>query len=39
MKKIFRFRGWIQAAAALLTNAHLTGFGKGKIYTGSLKKL
>ncbi|MBQ8507772.1 MAG: 4Fe-4S binding protein [Clostridia bacterium] len=37
MKKIFRFRGWIQAGTALLTNANLTGFLSGKIYTGPLK--
>ena len=34
MKKIFRYRNWIQAAATLATNAHLPGFIKGSIYTG-----
>ena len=37
MKKIFRFRGWIQAAFTLATNAHLSGFFKGTIYNGPLK--
>lgn len=37
MKKIFRFRGWIQAAWTVLTNGYLAGFFQGKIYTGSLK--
>lgn len=39
MKKIFRFRGWIQAAFALLSNSFLSGFLHGKIYTGPLKKI
>lgn len=39
MKKIFRYRGWIQAASALLTNAHLPGFFKGSIYTGTAKQV
>jgi len=38
-KGIFRFRGWIQAAAALLTNIHIPNFFKGKIYTGSGKNI
>ena len=37
MNRLFRRRGWIQAAAALLTNGHLDGFWKGKIYSGPLK--
>ena len=37
MKKIFKHRNWIQAGAALLTNANLPGFFAGKIYTGPLK--
>ena len=32
-----RFRGWIQAAATLLTNIHLPNFIKGEIYRGSGK--
>ena len=32
-----RFRGWIQAAAALLTNIHLPNFVQGKLYQGSGK--
>ncbi len=32
-----RFRGWIQAGAALLTNLHLPNFLKGSIYQGSGK--
>lgn len=36
-RAMFRFRGWIQAAFALLTNAHLSGFFTGKIYGGALK--
>lgn len=38
MKKIFRFRGWIQAGFALATNAHLSGFFSGAIYNGPLKR-
>ena len=30
-------RGWIQAAATLLTNIHIPNFFKGKIYQGSAK--
>lgn len=37
MNRLFRLRGWIQAATALVTNANLGGFLKGKIYTGPLK--
>jgi ferredoxin-type protein NapH len=32
-----RFRGWIQAAATLLTNIHIPNFFKGKIYQGNAK--
>ena len=32
-----RFRGWLQAAAMLLTNIHLPNFFKGEIYRGSGK--
>ena len=32
-----RFRGWIQAAATLLTNIHLPNFVQGKLYQGSGK--
>lgn len=32
-----RFRGWIQAAAFLLTNIHLPNFFKGQIYRGTGK--
>lgn len=32
-------RNWIQAAAALLTNAHLSGFVTGGIYTGASKQV
>ena len=39
MKKIFKFRGWIQAAATLLTNANLPGFFSGRIYTGATKNI
>ncbi len=34
-----RRRGFIQAAAALLCNAHLPGFVSGKIYRGGLKSV
>ena len=34
---IARFRGWIQAAAFLLTNIHLPNFFKGQIYRGTGK--
>jgi len=39
MKKIFRYRSWIQAASTLATNAYLPGFFKGSIYTGKAKQL
>ena len=32
-----RFRGWIQAGAALLTNLHLPNLLKGGIYQGAGK--
>ena len=32
-----RFRGWIQAGAALLTNIHLPNFLKGTLYQGKGK--
>ena len=32
-----RFRGWIQAAATLLTNIHLPHFFKGGLYQGKGK--
>ena len=38
-KGIFRFRGWIQAIATVLTNIHIPNFFKGKIYTGSGKNI
>lgn len=34
-----RFRGWIQAAATLLTNIHLPNFFKGQIYRGAGKTI
>ena len=39
MKKIFRYRSWIQAAATLTTNAYIPGFLKGSIYTGPGKQI
>ena len=36
-KQLSRFRGWIQAAATLLTNIHLPNFVKGGIYQGKGK--
>ena len=36
-QRLSRFRGWIQAAAALLTNVHLPNFLKGGIYQGKGK--
>jgi hypothetical protein len=36
-KKTARLRGWIQAAATLLTNIHIPNLFKGKIYQGSAK--
>ena len=39
-KNIFvRFRGWIQAAATLLTNIHIPNLWKGKIYQGNVKTM
>ena len=32
-----RFRGWLQAGAALLTNLHLPNFLKGGLYQGAGK--
>ncbi len=37
LKQLSRFRGWIQAAATLLTNIHLPNFIKGGIYQGKGK--
>ena len=34
-----RFRGWIQAGAALLTNLHLPNFLKGGLYQGAGKNV
>ena len=34
-----RFRGWIQAAATLLTNIHIPNLFKGKIYQGNVKTM
>ena len=34
-----RFRGWIQAAATLLTNIHISNLFKGKIYQGNVKTM
>ena len=36
-KVIARMRGWIQAAATLLTNIHIPNFFKGRIYQGNGK--
>ena len=36
---ISRFRGWLQAGAALLTNLHLPNFLKGGIYQGAGKSV
>ena len=38
-KKTARMRGWIQAAATLLTNIHITNLFKGKIYQGKAKTI
>ena len=38
-QKLTRFRGYIQAAAALLSNPHLPNFLKGGIYRGAGKKV
>ena len=34
---LVRFRGWVQAGAALLTNLHLPNFFKGRLYQGAGK--
>lgn len=39
MKKLFRFRNWIQAGFALLSNGYLAGFLQGKIYNGPAKQI
>ena len=36
---LVRFRGWIQAAAALLTNLHIPNLFKGKLYQGRVKTI
>ena len=36
-KKLAKIRGWIQAAATLLTNIHIPNLFKGKIYQGNAK--
>lgn len=36
---LVRFRGWIQAAATLLTNIHIPNLIKGKIYQGNVKTM
>ncbi len=36
---LFRFRGWIQAGATLLTNLHLPNFLKGRLYQGTGKTI
>ena len=38
-QKLTRFRGYIQAAAALLSNPHLSNFPKGGIYRGAGKNV
>ena len=35
--RLFRYRAWIQMGATLGTNAHLSGFLTGRIYSGELK--
>ena len=35
--KLAKIRGWIQAAATLLTNIHIPNLFKGKIYQGNAK--
>jgi len=39
MKKIFKFRPWIQAGFAALSNGYIAGFLQGKIYTGKMKTM
>ena len=34
---MFRFRGWVQALSALVSNANLRGFLQGRIYSGPIK--
>ena len=36
-RKLAKIRGWIQAAATLLTNIHISNLFKGKIYQGNAK--
>ena len=36
--KLAKIRGWIQAAATLLTNIHIPNLFKGKIYQGNAKQ-
>lgn len=36
-RKLAKIRGWIQAAATLLTNIHIPNLFKGKIYQGNAK--
>ena len=38
-KQTVRLRGWIQAAATLLTNIHIPNLFKGKIYQGNVKTI
>ena len=37
-RKLAKIRGWIQAAATLLTNIHIPNLFKGKIYQGNAKQ-
>ena len=37
LNPLARFRGWIQACAALMTNIHLPNFAKGSLYQGKGK--
>ena len=37
-KKLAKIRGWIQAAATLLTNIHIPNLFKGKIYQAMQKQ-
>ena len=39
MKKLFRRRSWIQAGATLISNANLSGFLQGRIYSGPIKNV
>lgn len=36
---VFKWRAYLQAAATLISNPHLANFFRGKLYTGSLKKV